>query len=259
MLDWLIALAAAGGVSFAAWQLGALCLSGALAGTLVGAVVLNFAGFGAAATLVLFFVTSSALSALPPAGERSARNARQVLANGSIAAAAATAAALFDFEIVAEVAFLGAVAAATADTWATEIGVRWGRRPRSLLTLQRRPPGTSGAVSLPGTAAALLGALAVGLAGYWLLDGLQGRDAIVVTLAGFIGSLIDSLLGAGPQAVYDCRVCGTSPQVARHTGCPTRAARVRGVPGLDNDAVNWIATGTGAAAAVLLRGLVRPG
>lgn len=256
MRDWLIALAAAGGVSFAAWRLGALVLSGAVAGTFVGAVVLYFAGLGAAAILVLFFVTSSALSALPPGGERSERNARQVMANGSIAAAAA---ALFGFGTAAEVAFLGAVAAATADTWATEIGVRWGQRPRSLLTLQRQPPGTSGAVSLPGTAAALVGALAVGSAGSWWLVGLQGRDAIAVTLAGFIGSLIDSLLGAGPQAVYDCRVCGASPQVARHAGCPTKAARVRGVPGLDNDAVNWIATGSGAAAAVLLRSLIRPG
>jgi uncharacterized protein (TIGR00297 family) len=253
--DWLIALAAAGAVSFTAWRLGALSLSGALSGSLVGAVVFHFAGLGAAAVLVLFFVTSSALSALPPAGERTARNARQVMANGSIAAGAAVATALFDFETAAEVAFLGAVAAATADTWATEIGVRWGRRPRSLLTLQRQPPGTSGAVSLPGSAAALVGALAVGSAGAWWLVGLHGRDAVAVALAGFIGSLVDSLLGAGPQAVYDCRACGASPQVARHSGCETRASRVRGVPGLDNDVVNWVATGMGAAAALLLRGL----
>lgn len=248
-----MALAAAGSISVLAWRLGALSVSGALAGTLVGAVVLASAGIGAAAVLVVFFVTSSAISALPPSGERSARNARQVLANGSIAAVAAV---LSGLGAVASMAFLGALAAATADTWATEVGVRLGRRPRSLLTMQPRPPGTSGAVSWPGTAAALAGALAVGLAGHWWLAGLRRHDALVITIAGFAGSLIDSLLGAGPQAVYRCGRCGALPQVARHAGCPSKGERIRGVPGLDNDIVNWIATGTGAAVAVLLGGLL---
>jgi uncharacterized protein (TIGR00297 family) len=249
LLDWLIALVAAGTVSTAAWRLGALSVSGALAGTLVGALVFASAGLGAAAVLAFFFVTSSVLSALPPAGERSARNARQVLANGSIAAVAAT---LTDLATVAVAAFLGAIAAATADTWATEIGIRWGRRPRSLLTLRRQPPGTSGAVSLAGTAASFVGALAVALAGCWWLAGLDRSDVAAVALAGCIGSLIDSLLGGGPQAVYRCRSCGATPQVARHDSCSATADRVRGVPGLDNDVVNWIATGAGAALAVLL-------
>lgn len=253
MLDWLIALAAAGGVSAAAWRLGALRAGGAVAGTVVGAVVLELAGIGAAGVLVMFFITSSALSALPPSGERSARGARQVLANGSIAGVAA---ALSSLGTVASMAFLGALAAATADTWATEIGVRLGRRPRSLLTLERRPPGTSGAVSLAGTAAALAGSLTVGLVGHCWMAGLRRRDALAVAIAGFAGSLIDSALGAGPQAVYHCDGCGASPEVARHDGCTAKGVRIRGVPGLDNDTVNWIATGVGAALAVLLRDLL---
>ena len=253
MFDWLAALALAGGVSWVAWRLGALRIGGALAATLVGAAVFAFAGIGAAAVLVLFFVTASALSRLPPSGERSARNARQVLANGSVAAVAA---ALSGVGAIAVTAFLGAVAAATADTWATEIGVRWGRRPRSILTLQPRQPGASGAVSLPGTAAALAGALAVGLAGHWWLAGIDGRAGLAAALAGFGGALVDSLFGAGPQAVYRCDQCGASPQVARHDDCPIVAKRIAGVPGLDNDLVNWIATGTGATLAVLLSRLL---
>jgi uncharacterized protein (TIGR00297 family) len=253
VFDWLLALALAGCVSATAWRLGALRMSGALAATPVGAAVLVFAGIGPAAVLLLFFVTSSALSRLPPFGERTARNARQVLANGSVAAVAA---ALSGFYALGMTAFLGAVAAATADTWATEIGVRWGRRPRSLLTLQPQPPGTSGAVSLPGTAAALAGALAVGIAGHWWLAAIDPLAGLAVASAGFAGSLVDSLLGAGPQAVYRCGQCGVSPQVARHDGCPFAAKRVAGLPGLDNDSVNWIATGTGAVLAALLNGLL---
>jgi uncharacterized protein (TIGR00297 family) len=254
LLDLALAVLAAAAVSISAWRFGALRASGAVAGTLVGTVVLGFAGIGAAAVLVLFFVTSSALSALPPSGERSTRGARQVLANGSVAAVMA---ALAGNAAYAAVAFLGATAAATADTWATEIGIRWGKRPRSILTLRQQPPGTSGAVSIAGSVAAICGALAVGAAGSLLVAGVGVRAAAAVSVAGFGGSVVDSLLGAALQAGYHCPQCGASPEVARHDGCGVRAERVSGVPGLDNDAVNWVATLAGAVAAVALTSLLR--
>ncbi len=250
MLEAVIAIGAAAGVSVSAWRLGALTRSGAVAGTVVGASVFGFGGLGAAWVLVLFFVSSSALSLLPPAGERSARDAQQVLANGSVAAVASAVMCWFP---EASVALLGAVAAATADTWATEIGVRLGKTPRSILTLRRQPPGTSGAVSFPGTLAAATGALAVAGAGYWLISGATVDGTVAVAIAGLIGSVVDSVLGAGLQARYRCPACGASPDVARHGGCASRAKRISGVPGLDNDVVNLLATVTGAAAALLIR------
>jgi uncharacterized membrane protein len=201
--------------------------------------------------LVLFFVSSSALSALPPRDERGRRGARQVLANGSLAALAAAAPGSAEW---AGIALLGAVAAATADTWATEIGVRYGGRPRSILTLRPQSPGTSGAVSPAGTLAALAGALAIAAAGRALVAGVTWGSVAAVALAGFAGCTVDSVLGAGPQAVYECSVCGATPQVARHAGCATPARRVAGCWGLDNDAVNWLGTLTGAAAAAGLAG-----
>ncbi len=253
MLDLAIAVLAAAAVSIAAWRFGALRASGAVAGTVVGTVVLGFAGIGAAAVLVLFFVTSSALSLLPPSGERSARGARQVLANGSVAAAMA---AIAGHTAYGAAAFLGATAAATSDTWATEIGVRWGKRPRSILTLRRQPAGTSGAVSIAGSVGAICGSLAAGTAGSLLMAGVAGPTVAAVTLAGFGGSVLDSLLGAALQAEYSCPRCGASPEVARHDGCGLRAERTSGMPGLDNDAVNWVATLAGAAAAVALTSLL---
>ena len=249
LLEALIAVGAAAGVSISAWLWGALDRSGAIAGTLVGATVFGFGGLGAALILVLFFVSSSALSLLPPAGERSARDARQVLANGSIAAVAA---ALMVWAPGAGVGFLGAVAAATADTWATEIGVRLGKTPRSILTLKRQPRGTSGAVSWPGTLGAASGSLAVAGAGYWLISGLAADGVVAVAAAGLLGSIFDSVLGAGLQARYRCPVCDAAPEVVRHAGCETRAERVTGIPGLDNDIVNLLATLVGAGAALSL-------
>ncbi len=251
MVQAIIAVVAAAAVSAVAWRLGALERGGAVAATAVGAVVFGFGGLGAAVLLVLFFVSSSALSALPGGGERGRRGARQVLANGSVAAVAAV---LMPLDDRTALAFLGALAAATADTWATEIGMRSGVTPRSILTLARRPRGASGAVSLPGTLGSAAGALAVGGAGAWLVAGGGVATALAVALAGLAGSLFDSALGAGLQAVYRCPECGASPEVARHTGCSTRADRVSGLPGLDNDVVNWLATLAGAAVGLLASG-----
>ncbi len=162
---------------------------------------------------------------------------------------AALAAVLYPFHAAAELALLGAVAAATADTWATEVGVRLGRRPRSILTWRRRPRGASGAVSLSGSSAALVGAAVIGVAAWVLASRLEAGMA--VTVGGLSGAVIDSVLGEGVQARYECSVCGRRPEVARHDGCEARAQRVSGLPGLDNDVVNWISTATGAAIAML--------
>ncbi len=245
-----IAVVTAAAVSLVAWRLGALDRGGAIAATAVGAVVFGCGGLGAAVLLVFFFFSASGLSALPGARrERGRRGARQVLANGVVAAAAA---ALMAIDERAALAFLGALAAAAADTWATEIGVRSGATPRSILTLERRSPGTSGAVSIRGTLASAAGALAVGAAGAWLVAGGGLRTALVVALAGLAGSLLDSVLGAGLQAVYLCPDCGARPEVARHPGCRTQARRSSGVPGLDNDAVNGLATLAGAVIGLLV-------
>ncbi len=251
MLNWILAVPAAAAVAGAAWRARALSGSGAVAATGVGAVVLAFGGIGAAIILVIFFAASSALSALPGADTRSRRGARQVLANGSVAAAAIASHAIFPS---ADMAFLGALAAATADTWATEIGVRFGATPRSILTLRPRPRGASGAVSLVGTLGSVAGALALGAAGQLFLE-LPGCGWGAVALAGFIGALFDSLLGDGLQAVYRCPECGAQPETARHRDCPHRAERLSGVPGLDNDVVNWITTIVGAGSAVALQSL----
>ena len=251
MVEAALVVLAAGAVSAAAWRARALDGGGALAATAVGATVLAFAGVGAAVVLVAFFASSSGLSHLTGRGRRARRDARQVLANGSVAAVAAL---FHGIHPLADVALLGAVAAAAADTWATEIGVRVGGEPRSILTFRPRPRGSSGAVSAAGTAAALAGAAAVGGLGAILVGG--GLETIVAVAAGgFAGALADSLLGASVQAEYRCVACGALPELPRHEGCPTAAERVGGLPGIDNDVVNGVATAVGAVVGIVLRAI----
>lgn len=96
--------------------------------------------------------------------------------------------------------FSGAVATACADTFSTEIGQANGE-PRLITTLEKVPIGTSGGVTLPGFGAALLGSSLISLVCLAFLSYTAGTHImttffIVCLLAGFLGSSVDSVLGA---------------------------------------------------------------
>lgn len=246
----------------AAYRLRALDLSGALAaGLLAWGVV---AGGGPAWVLpgLTFFVLSSALSRLgrrrKAAAERLAeksarRDAGQVVANGGVAALL-LAAHVFWPHPALYWGFVGAFAAAAADTWATEIGTLVGGSTRSILTGRPVPAGTSGGVSLAGTLGAVAGAAVVSLAALpfarpFLFDGLTlERAALVVISSGLAGALLDSALGASVQARY--RDAGGTlterPQVGG-VGLPL----ARGWRWVNNDRVNLACTLAGGLFAFL--------
>ena len=154
-------------MGLAGWSLGALSPGGAVAAGLVGGTVLARGGLPAAGALVAFFVTSSALGRYKARAKArrgvlaqakgGRRDAWQVLANGG---AGAVALALGGRR--GAPAFLGALATAGADTWATELGLLASGPPRLVTTLRPVAPGTSGAVTPQGTLAAVGGALTVG-------------------------------------------------------------------------------------------------
>ncbi|MGC9443457.1 MAG: DUF92 domain-containing protein [Candidatus Methanospirareceae archaeon] len=96
--------------------------------------------------------------------------------------------------------FSGSVATATADTFSTEIGQADGT-PRLITTLKHVPVGTNGGVSLPGFAAAALGAGLIALVSLLFLGAhavtyIGAVFFIICLIAGFSGCLIDSVLGA---------------------------------------------------------------
>jgi len=187
-----------------------LTRGGAAAALAVGAATLWGVGWRGFGLLLAFFVSGSLLTR---GGGR--RNARQVAANSGIAAAAAL--------LGAWPAFAGALAAAAADTWATEIGARSPTLPRLITTGAPVPRGANGGITLMGTAGgALGGAVMGGLT--WVLGPHDMRLAGVVAIAGVAGMLVDSLLGATAQGPFDDRW-------------------------LDNDAVNLATTVAGAGIA----------
>jgi uncharacterized protein (TIGR00297 family) len=129
-------------------------------------------------------------------GRRGAANA---FANTGVAAIAALMSVLTYARDPALVAFAAALAAGGSDTVASEIGKAWGKRTYLVPTFRRVSPGTSGAISAEGTAAGLVGALA--LAAIAAALHIVPVSAIVAVVGGAtVGAMIESALGATLEA-----------------------------------------------------------
>lgn len=250
----LTGIAFAGAVALLAWRMRALTASGALAAWLVGACVFGAGGWPYAAVLFAFFIPSTLLSRLGrvrkrelvDTGKHGARDARQVLANGGVGAVCAVLAGALHAHAIAA-AFAGAFAAASADTWGTEIGTLAKQKPRSILTRKPLATGLSGGVTLAGTLAELAGACAVALVA-WAL----GIGAWWIVLAGgFAGALADSLLGASAQELRHCPACRRECETDPHV-CGSVTIMVRGFAWMTNDAVNACAGAAGALVSLCL-------
>jgi len=246
-----------------AWQRGSLAPSGWAGAVLVGTITFGIGGWVWGVLLVAFFVSSSALTRWRRAVKQRVAGARfekggrrdlgQVLANGGPGALLALAYGLGGEPAALFWMFLGIMATVTADTWATEIGMLDPSPPRLIVGLAPVRAGTSGAISGYGLAATLAGAGFVGvLAACWPLA--QGQPPAgwllpIALLGGVAGSLCDSLLGATLQASYAGPDGPTErPRDAHGTHLP----RLRGIPGLRNDAVNLLSSLVGGLASLLV-------
>jgi uncharacterized protein (TIGR00297 family) len=144
---------------------------------------------------------------------------------------------------------LGALASATADTWATEIGMSSRATPRIVFTRRAVSPGTSGGITLPGTVGGIAGAMLIALGA--LLFGAAPGVALAVVAGGAAGMLADSAAGAWLQAERRCMACNVSTEQTVHR-CGAPARHVRGLAWVDNDAVNAMATVAGGIVAVVV-------
>jgi uncharacterized protein (TIGR00297 family) len=96
------------------------------------------------------------------------------------------------------VGYVAALATKLADTFASEIGKAYGKTTFLITTLERVKPGTEGAISAEGTAAAVLGGFLLSMSGYIL--GLITLPAVgVSTIAAFVATNAESLIGATIQ------------------------------------------------------------
>jgi len=248
-LRLILGLAGSGVISYSAFRLRSLSISGMLSAIIMGTCFVVFGEPVWFALLIVFFVSSSLWSKWRKSShaKQSAeqlyekggqRDAGQVWANGGIGLLLCLLYA-FTSQQGLIFAYIGVMASVTADTWATEIGALSKRQPRSIITLRPVRAGTSGGVTGLGLMASTAGGLLIGGTAY-LLDETLVHAIWIGAFTGLLGSLADSWIGAKWQAMYRCVVCGKETERTLH--CKQHTMPLRGIAWLNNDLVNILSS-----------------
>ncbi|MCL2688182.1 MAG: TIGR00297 family protein [Methanobrevibacter sp.] len=176
----------------------ALDLLGTLAMVIMGIIIIFSAGISWLILILLFLVLSLIATRHSKyykenlgiyEGKRTAKN---VISNGVVAFIMA---AFGGYYLPFVGGFIGAIATATADTLASEIGIH--QEPRLITSMKKVPSGTDGAVSVLGTVVGIFGAAIIGLTAFLL--GIIDNPLLALKIAvvsGTVGCFMDSILGA---------------------------------------------------------------
>lgn len=204
-------------IGIISYKLNAADLSGALSGVLIGVLMIVFGGINWFILFIAFFVLGAMFTKYKYAykksigvaesnqGSRGYKNAFGnclvplifVVAYGVVGNVEYPYIGYIDPSVFL-IGYLCAMATATGDTLASEIGSTYRGEPRMITTLKKVRTGTDGAVSLLGEMAGLFGSVIIAILALPL--GLTVPDTVLmvalVTACGFLGTNIDSILGA---------------------------------------------------------------
>ena len=197
--DILIYLLLAAGASYS-FNKNKLTLPGAVTGLIVGLLIYEGTGLTGFTMLCLFFIAGSWATSwhkdqknITEASQP--RTAWQVLANGGVAAVLAIMAFIKpDLSPLLLVMLAGSFASAMADTLSSELGMVYGKRFFNIITFKKDQCGLDGVISIEGTLIGLAGAFATAIV-FWLYTDWD-KALFVITTAGVLGNLVDSVLGA---------------------------------------------------------------
>jgi|TARA_B110000914_G_C15497894_1_gene464281 uncharacterized protein (TIGR00297 family) len=227
-------------IFYYSWYRRSLSSSGAISGYLIGIIIFGAGGWTWIIPLVFFFISSSILSHLNHK-KFPERNILQILANGSLGAFFALIYFFYQFP-PAIILYLGAIGAATADTWATEIGFYSKNKPKLIFSKIIVNHGASGGITMLGLSASILGAFIIGILGEKIL----GMNDVLfpIAIGGLAGSVTDSILGRFIQAQFKCTSCNSNTENRYH--CDKRTKLIFGSKFIGNDMVNFVNTLVGA-------------
>jgi uncharacterized protein (TIGR00297 family) len=183
-------------------------ISAMLSATLLGVVIIISTDIWWYVTLLAFFLLGGMFTRYKYEFKKSrgiaeskggVRGYKNVFSNSLAALALAVAVKVFPSHAMLLLpAYLGSIATATGDTLASEIGQTWKGEPIMITTFKKVRPGTDGGVTVLGEFAAFAGSGAIALLSLMFLKYDMGL-AFVVLAGGFIGTNIDSVLGATLQ------------------------------------------------------------
>lgn len=264
MLDYLIGFLLSFSIAYLAYKKESLSTSGFVAATLYGLAIYKFGGLYFFLVMISFFVSSSLFSHFKKSRKNKyermnektgKRDFTQVIANGLPS---------FIFGLIYYITgnyiyilgFTTALASANADTWASEIGILSKKDPVSIITWEPIEKGVSGGISPLGIMASLFGAgfiAVISVVGYILSFGINEyllAFFLLSTLGGFLGSIIDSILGATVQAKYISCISNTLTEKKYSGGIEN--ALYSGISIIDNNFVNL---SSGLLSSMIITGL----
>ena len=197
----------------------------AIAGALCACAVYMGDGFQGLALLALFFLLGTAatswrkkekLGIHGAAAHQSTRRTGQVVANGGVAAIAGLLALFFPtHRQLFSLLLVASLSSATADTLSSELGMVYGRRFFNILTLKTDQRGLDGVISLEGLLLGIIGSALIATV-FLIIPAppetafaiipppphqptpilSNGHAFLILLIAGTVGNLADSLLGA---------------------------------------------------------------
>ena len=202
-LTLLIAAAIIGfGFGYIAYRVRVADISGLFSGAMIGIILIGFADVRWFLIMLTFFIIGAGATRYRYGDKKQLGVAQEhggvrgyfnVFANGLVATAAAILFGLTGHPAFVAL-FMGSVASAAADTVASEIGVT-GKVPYLITTLRPVPRGANGGVTFRGEIAAVIASAVVAVVA-WMMGVADPWMVVVTVLAGFVGTNVDSLVGA---------------------------------------------------------------
>lgn len=246
-------------VAYVAYKKKSLDLGGTLTAIIVGVIMFVTAGPLTWSMLMLFFISSSLITHIKKSHkaklsseyEKTKRGYKQVVATGLIPVLFSIAYFLTKSDIYLLMT-ISTIAINCADTWASEIGILNKGKTISIVNFKPVKKGASGGISLLGTSMSLLGAALIAIS-FILIQSISFNSSnqfvivglIGITLIGFIGSLIDSLLGAAVQARHIDSKTNKITEARKTNGKLNQ--KISGIRFVSNNAVNLLSNIIGSA------------
>nr|WP_300006237.1 DUF92 domain-containing protein [Tissierella sp.] len=228
-------------ILLAAFKLRSITPDGMLAAFFTALTLYSLGGVWIAVSLLVFFVLGSLISKIKNdykikaeslQDDSGARNWKQVLANSLPACIIVWAAYLLPDKNFILLPAFAVFSAAAADTFSSEIGMMTKGRVFNILNGKTMPGGLSGGVSFAGLLAGLVGSL---LLSTFALPQFGSRGFIIIAVLGFLGSILDSIIGVLLQSKY----LGENGQLQDKKNIRDDKP-VKGLKIMSNNAVNFI-------------------
>ena len=198
-LSFYIAVLLVLAIGYVSYRLKLLDFSGALSGIILGLLIIALTDIVWFFVFLIFFILGGAFTKYKYGykeslgiAQKDIRSYKNVFGNGFVPLCMAIG---YQFDPVFMLGFFGAVATATADTLATEIGETSPGKTKMITNFKTVKPGTNGGISFLGEQSAILGSAIIALF-IIFIDVNPLMAFIAAVLGGFIGTNFDSLLGA---------------------------------------------------------------